>query len=61
MMIFRLLFGLLLLAGILCLATYVATRDPVWRQRGLVIVKWTILAGLGALAVLVLERLALLL
>lgn len=60
-MIFRLLFGLLLLAGILCLATYVATRDPVWRQRGLVIVKWTILAGLGALAVLVLERLALLL
>ncbi|MEK8031564.1 hypothetical protein AACH06_12115 [Ideonella sp. DXS29W] len=61
MMIFRLLFGLLLLAGILCLATYVATRDPVWRRRGLVIVKWTILAGLGALAVVVLERLALLL
>lgn len=61
MMIFRLLFGLLLLSGILCLATYVATRDPVWRRRGLVIVKWTILAGLGALAVVVLERLALLL
>lgn len=61
MMIFRLLFGLLLLAGILCLATYVATRDPAWRRRGLVIVKWTVLAALGALAVLVLERLALLL
>lgn len=61
MMIFRLLFGLLLLAGILCLATYVATRDPAWRRRGLVIVKWTILAGLGALALVVLERLALLL
>ncbi len=61
MMIFRLLFGLLLLAGILCLATYVATRDPVWRRRGLVIVRWTVLAALGALAVLVLERLALLL
>ena len=60
-MIFRLLFGLLLLAGILCLAVYVATRDPVWRQRGLLIVKWTVLAALGALAVLVLERLALLL
>ena len=57
-MIFRLLFGLLLLAGILCLAVYVATRDPVWRQRGLLIVKWTVLAALGALAVLVLERLA---
>jgi hypothetical protein len=59
MMIFRLLFGLLILAGLLCLATYVATRDPVWRQRGLVIVKWTVLAGIGALAVVVLERLAL--
>jgi hypothetical protein len=61
MMIFRLLFGLLLLAGLLCLATYVATRDPVWRRRGLVIVKWTVLAALAALGVLVLERLALLL
>lgn len=60
-MIFRLLFGLLLLAGLLCLAVYVATRDPVWRQRGLLIVKWSVLAALGALAVLVLERLALLL
>lgn len=61
MLIFRLVFGLLIVAGILCLATYVATRDPVWRRRGLVIVKWTILAGLGAAAVVVLERLAVLL
>jgi hypothetical protein len=59
MMIFRLVFGLLLLAGLMCLATYVATKDPVWRRRGLVIVKWTILAGIGALAVVLLERLAL--
>jgi hypothetical protein len=61
MMIVRLIFGLLLVAGLLCLATYVATRNPVWRQRGLVIVKWTVLAGIAALAVVVLERLALLL
>lgn len=61
MFVFRLLFGLLLLGGIGCLAAYVATRDPVWRRRGLLIVKWSVLAGLGALAVLVLERLALLL
>jgi hypothetical protein len=61
MMIVRLIFGLLLVAGLLCLATYVATRNPVWRQRGLVIVKWTVLAAIAALAVLVLERLALLL
>ena len=61
MMFFRLIIGLLLVAGLLCLATYVATKNPVWRQRGLVIVKWTVLAGIGALAVLVLERLALML
>jgi hypothetical protein len=60
-MIFRLIIGLLLLGGIGCLAAYVATRDPAWRRRGLTVVKWTVLAGLGALAVLVLERLALLL
>jgi hypothetical protein len=59
MMIFRLVFGLLLLAGLMCLATYVATKDPAWRRRGLVIVKWTILAGIGALAVVLMERLAL--
>jgi hypothetical protein len=57
MVIFRLVFGLLLLAGILCFAMYIGTGQAVWRQRGLVIVKWTVLAGLGFFAVLVLERL----
>jgi hypothetical protein len=58
MLVFRLVFGLLLLAGILCFGMYVATSNPVWRQRGLVIVKWTVLAALGFFAVLILERLA---
>jgi len=57
MVIFRLVFGLLLLAGILCFAMYIGTGQAVWRHRGLVIVKWTVLAGLGFFAVLVLERL----
>ena len=61
MLVFRLVFGLLLLAGILCFGMFIATSQPVWRQRGLVIVKWTVLAGLGFFAVLVLERLALVL
>ncbi|MBP7915109.1 MAG: hypothetical protein KAZ63_07145 [Vitreoscilla sp.] len=61
MLIFRLVFGLLLVAGILCFAASVLTGQAHWRQRGLVIVKWTVLAGLGMAAVLVLERLALLL
>jgi hypothetical protein len=61
MLVFRLVFGDLLVAGILCFAAYVATGQAVWRRRGLVIVKWTVLAALGFFAVLVLERLALLL
>ncbi len=61
MLIFRLVFGLLLLAGILCFAMYIGTRQPVWRRRGIVIVKWTVLAACGFFAVLILERLAVML
>ena len=61
MLIFRLVFGLLLVAGLLCFATYIATGNVVWRRWGLVIVKWTVVAGLGFFAVLILERLALML
>ncbi len=61
MMIFRLVFGLLLVAGVLCFAMYIGTSQVQWRQRGLVIVKWTVLAALGFFAVLILERLALML
>ena len=57
MLIFRLVFGLLLLAGLLCFAMYIGTGQPVWRQRGMVILKWTVLAGLGFFAVIALERL----
>ena len=54
-------FGGLLVAGLLCFAMYVGTGQVVWRRRGIVIVKWTVVAGLGFIAVLVLERLAVLL
>jgi hypothetical protein len=40
---------------------YIGTGQAAWRQRGLVIVKWTVLAALGFFAVLILERLALML
>ena len=49
MLLFRLVFGLLLVAGVLCFAMYIGTSQPVWRQRGLLIVKWTVLAGAGLL------------
>lgn len=58
MLLFRLVFGLLLVAGLLCFAMYLATSDARWRRRGIVIVKWTVIAGLGFFAVIALERLA---
>jgi hypothetical protein len=61
MMIFRLLFGLLLVCGLLCFAVYVGTGQAIWRRRGLVIVKWTVVAAFGFFAVLILERLAVML
>ena len=61
MLVLRLVFGLLLAAGLVSFAIYVATGNPAWRKRGIVIVKWTVSAGLGAAALLVLERLALML
>ena len=60
-MIFRLVVGLLMVSAVLCFAMYIGTRQAVWRQRGLVIVKWTVLAALAFFAVLILERLALML
>jgi hypothetical protein len=61
MMIFRLVFGLLLVCGLLCFAMYIGTGQGLWRTRGMVIVKWTVLAAFGFFAVLILERLVLLL
>lgn len=61
MLILRLVFGLLLAAGLISFAIYVGTGNPVWRQRGIVIVKWTVIAGLAAAAVIVLERMAVML
>lgn len=58
MLIFRLVFGLLLVSGLLCFAAYIGTGKLVWRQRGIVIVKWTVVAALGFFAVLILERVA---
>ena len=57
MMIFRLVFGLLLVASLLCFAMYVGTGQTAWRRRGIVVLKWTLVAAAGFFAVLILERL----
>ena len=57
MLIFRWVVLLLLVAGALSLAMYVGTGEARWRNRGVLIIKWTVIAGLGFFAVLVVERL----
>ncbi len=59
MLIARAIFGLLLVAAVLCFAMYAGTGQVRWRRIGWRIVKWTLVAGLGFFAVLILERLAL--
>jgi len=39
---FRVVFGLLLLAGVYCFAMYIFTSEPVWRRRGVHVVLWTL-------------------
>ncbi|HNU10206.1 MAG TPA: hypothetical protein PKJ45_02445 [Rubrivivax sp.] len=61
MFIARLVFGLLMLAAVLCFAMYIGTREAIWRRRGALIMKWALLAAFAFFAVLILERLALML
>jgi len=53
---FRLVFGALLAAAAVCFAMYVGTREPRWRRRGSMILKWTLVAAFGFFAVLIGER-----
>lgn len=41
MVFFRVLFAVLALACVGCFAAYALTSNPVWRQRGVAILKWS--------------------
>lgn len=58
MLLFRWLIFLLLLAAIVSFIFYAGTGQARFKRIGLIILKWTVLAGLGCFAVLVLERIA---
>jgi hypothetical protein len=60
-LLFRGIVLLLLVAGLLCFAMYIGTGQPRYRMLGIRIVKWTVVAGLGFFAVLILERMAIVL
>ena len=60
MLIFRWIILLLLVSGLVCMAMYIGTGQMRYRVLGIRIIKWTVVAGLGFFAVLILERLPLL-
>lgn len=58
MLLFRWLVLLLLLAAIVSFIFFAGTGQERFKRYGLVILKWTLLAGFGFFAVLILERVA---
>jgi hypothetical protein len=56
MLFFRWAILLLLLAAGVCFALYAGTGQARYRQCGLVVLKWTLLAAFGFFAVLIFER-----
>jgi hypothetical protein len=56
MLVARTIVLLLLAAGVLCFALYIGTGQLRWRDLGLRIVKWTVVAALAFFAVLIVER-----
>ena len=57
MAIARVLIGLLLFAAIVCFAMSVATGQLRWRRLGIIIMKWTLAAGLVFFGVLIVQAL----
>jgi hypothetical protein len=58
MLVFRWAILLLLLAAGVSFAFYAGTGEARFKRFGLVVLKWTLLAGFGFFLVLILERLA---
>ncbi|MEO6032830.1 MAG: hypothetical protein ABIP61_13155 [Burkholderiaceae bacterium] len=58
MVIFRWVPLLMLVVGLFYLAMYVGTGQPRYRHLGIRIIQWTVVAGLGFFAVLIVERLS---
>lgn len=61
MLIFRWIVLLLLVASALSFAMFIGTGQPRYRSWGIRTVKWTLIAALGFFAVLILERMAMIL
>jgi hypothetical protein len=59
MIVFRWALFALLLGAVVCFAFYAGTGQVRWRNLGLSVLKWTVIAALGFFVVLALERMVL--
>jgi len=57
MLLFRFIVFFLLFSACVCFALYIGTGQQRYRDWGLTILKWAVIAGLGFFGVLALERL----
>ncbi|MBB5203456.1 ABC-type Na+ efflux pump permease subunit [Inhella inkyongensis] len=57
MILFRVVFGLLLLVSLGCFVMALVKRQPRWQRLGVSLLKWTLIAAAGFFFVLALERL----
>ena len=58
MLIFRWLVLLMLIGSVVCFMFYAGTGQERFKRYGLVLLKWTLIAGLGFFGILILERVA---
>jgi hypothetical protein len=57
MLIFRLIVLLLLVGAVLSFAMFIGTKQRRWLNLSILIVRWTVIAGLGFFAIFLLSRL----
>lgn len=58
MLIFRTLMFVLLGGSVLCFGMYIATGQARYKNLGIAILKWTVIAGFGFFGVLIASRMA---
>jgi hypothetical protein len=56
MVAFRFAIFVLLAAAGICFVLFAATGNPIWKRRGGLILKWTMISAFGFFAVLAVQR-----
>ncbi len=58
MVLFRAIAVILALVFLLCMAAFTLTKQPIWRERAMMALKWGVVLGLCFFGLLILRRAA---